>query len=135
MQKPNKGINILYVDSDEESQIYVKKLLGHEGYSIIIASGIISGLIYLSMKDIDLIIIDHIMPTFKVDEIVSLAETLRIPVIFYTSDNEKTSNKYRIIKKSHGIQDLLQAINATMSNVLVCGKTIRFNYALKHIKS
>lgn len=84
-------INILIVEDEEDIRHLLSVNLSNQGYNIIEASNGIEALELFYKNDIDLIIIDVMMPIMDGFKTVSkIRKTSKVPVIFLTARDDET---------------------------------------------
>ncbi len=84
-------INILIVEDEEDIRNLLSVNLSNQGYNIIEASNGIEGLELFYKNDIDLVIIDVMMPIMDGFKTVSkIRTTSKVPVIFLTARDDET---------------------------------------------
>ncbi|WP_330665127.1 response regulator transcription factor [Tepidibacter sp.] len=85
------NINILIVEDEEDIRNLLSVSLSNQGYNIIEASNGIEGLELFYKNDIDLIMIDVMMPIMDGFKTVSkIRKTSKVPIIFLTARDDET---------------------------------------------
>jgi len=92
--------NILIIDDEEDIRIILKAFLENEGYNVYEAKNGFEGIEIAKEKDIDLILLDIMMPQMDGFETLKKLrddeKTAYIPVIMLTGLNEKSKVKNAI---------------------------------------
>lgn len=122
MTKVKRGsFTILAIDDDPEVLELLSGILEKEGFSVIKASSGKEGLELASRKEVDLIILDLMMPDMNGFEVMerlrSLPDTSDIPVIVYTAKDLTMDERRKlkrdmaeIIKKGFSVDRILEEI-------------------------
>jgi CheY-like chemotaxis protein len=122
----SSGYTLLLVDDNEEFLRATRKLLEHEGHLVISASSGPAALEVLASEQVDLVLLDYILPEMEADEVITQLRQFNpvVPVLLQTgfADERPATEMLRklpiqgFIDKSKGPQEMLLWVAATLKH-------------------
>lgn len=124
------NINILIVEDEEDIRNLLSVSLSNQGYNIIEASNGIEGLELFYKNDIDLIMIDVMMPIMDGFKTVSkIRKTSKVPIIFLTARDDETDKVLGFglgaddyVVKPFSIAEVISRVQAHLRRYIEYGK-------------
>ncbi|MFK8251919.1 sensor histidine kinase [Ancylobacter terrae] len=97
--RPDAALRVLYVDDDPALARLVQRSLSRRGYAVVTAADAASGLARIAEGGIDVVALDHFLPTGTgLDVLAALAQHQTPPPVVYVTGSAETSVAVRALK-------------------------------------